>query len=549
MRRLFSSRYLLFGLALFAMWLIGRGRTVDSVTSVASKEGFVPIGSIAHDADAVNGVRVACVTTPEAEGMNDCSNSDCRADVVAVGSLPDADVNKPGIEELMAEDLGALLNLPAEHSQPVEPLPVSLSDSEESAESIEAPVESMTDSHSIHVAGIANSNEVAGGLTKVVADPDALEVQAPRWTTNPYATQPIVDDDSNQSSKQGLDTIQLEESILESYGALNNQTDSSVGLASQHQASQSIPEAVESAKAQLTESVAQAAAHHIEYGKSLSRRGAVFAARQEFFAALAMIAHDHDSQVGGTDHGTALRRGVQAIREAGDFLADDAENQIGLNVRHVIETHSTQIISQREADDIVPVEAMQRYFSFAQQQLTFAGGHNVVSAEALFCLGKLHSAMAQHQPEQLDVAKAIVYHRASLENDPRNYRSANELGVLLARSGQLEKSRDLLKKSLTIRPATRAWQNLAAVHQRLGEQQLAQLAASESAITANQELTVASSSPIRWLPAGEFNALAPADFHDATTPAQNPVRTASNTEEVKEDSKIKSFAEKLKSWF
>ena len=39
----------------------------------------------------------------------------------------------------------------------------------------------------------------------------------------------------------------------------------------------------------LSESVAQEAVHHIEYGKSLSRRGASFGARQKFFAALGVI--------------------------------------------------------------------------------------------------------------------------------------------------------------------------------------------------------------------------------------------------------------------
>ena len=69
-------------------------------------------------------------------------------------------------------------------------------------------------------------------------------------------------------------------------------------------------------KVDLSSADAQKAVHNIEYGKSLSRRGAAFAARQEFYSSLRILAQSHDKQVGGTAYTQALRNGIVALKEA-----------------------------------------------------------------------------------------------------------------------------------------------------------------------------------------------------------------------------------------
>jgi Flp pilus assembly protein TadD len=297
----------------------------------------------------------------------------------------------------------------------------------------------------------------------------------------------------------------------------------------------------------LTDTVAQQAAHHIEYGKSLSRRGASFGARQEFFAALGVVAQSNDAQTSSNAYSTALRRAIQALREVSDFVVEDAETQIGMNLANILETHSTKIISRREATQMTPVQAMQRYFTFAHQQLDFAGGQNVVTAEALFCLGKLHTVMAKHQPETLDIAKAIVFHRAALSSDSQNDRSANELGVLLARSGKLNEAESLFKQCLVIRSAPQPWQNLAKVHQRQGEMEMAELANGEFIISSQMSVADSNASHIRWVGQQEFSQLGPADFHESTASAGNNVVPASRTSPLTEEDtpKKKTIAERL----
>jgi len=231
----------------------------------------------------------------------------------------------------------------------------------------------------------------------------------------------------------------------------------------------------------LPDSVAHKAVHNIEYGKSLSRRGAAFAARQEFYSSLRILAQAHDTQAGGTAYTRALRDAIIALKEAEDFIVSDTETQIGLNVGAVVEGHSTKLIPLPEAANMTAIGAMQRYFTFASNQLRVASGQNPVAAEALYCLGKLHTVQAKFgaNTSKLDIAKSIVFHQAAISSDRSNFRSANELGVLMANSGRLQESQEMLKRSLQIQQLPQAWQNLAVVHQRAGQAQLAQLAHQE----------------------------------------------------------------------
>ena len=260
-------------------------------------------------------------------------------------------------------------------------------------------------------------------------------------------------------------------------------------------------------KTGLSESDAQKAVHNIEYGKSLSRRGAAYAARQEFYAALRILAQSHDKQVGGTAYTAALRNGILAIKEAQDFIVTDTEAQIGLSVPNVLETHSTKVISPESAASMTAIEAAQRYFAYASHQLSRSCGQNVVAAEALYCLGKLHSVQAKSgsNDSKLDLAKAMIYHQAAITANGSNFRSLNELGVLYANSGRFGEAKHMLKRSLRIKQLPQAWQNLSVIHQRMGEHQLAQLANREFEMTSTQ----APISVIRWTPAEEFNENAP----------------------------------------
>ena len=300
---------------------------------------------------------------------------------------------------------------------------------------------------------------------------------------------------------------------------------------------------------QLPEAAAQKAVHHIEYGKSLTRRGASYAARHEFFSALRVIAESNDAVTNGNDFSMALSKAIRAMKEAEDFNVSDAQSFAMVDVPWTIEAHKTKLLTDVEARRISPLKAMQRYYAYAGQQLDFAGGRNVVGAEAMHCLGKLHSMLSSKKPGESDrseIAQAIVFHQSSLLSNSNNPASANELGVLLAKSGNLQGATDLFKQSLISQPTPQAWSNLAKTHHRLGEQQMAQLAQAEMAVAA--QTTSIATAGIKWIDTPQFNAMTPLEFEPRI--ARKTTTTASLVEPVSEkEEKPASIAQRIKEWF
>ena len=217
---------------------------------------------------------------------------------------------------------------------------------------------------------------------------------------------------------------------------------------------------------------------HIEYGKSLSRHGSYFSAQQEFHAALRIIAISNDLQTNSSRYSRALTEAAVAMKEAEDFVRTEIDSEGLLGVASTVETHQSKIINQADLDQISPKQAAQQYLQFAQDCLDRAGGQNAVSAEAFCCLGELHSSTKQSEasPLAMGIAKAIAFHRAALKSDPNNSRSPNELGVLMAKIGQLDSAIALFQQSLANNQTPQTWKNLAKAYQQKGEFDLANAA-------------------------------------------------------------------------
>lgn len=271
----------------------------------------------------------------------------------------------------------------------------------------------------------------------------------------------------------------------------------------------------------LPEQIAHQAVHHIEYGKSLSRRGSFYSAQQEFYAALRIIAISNDLQTSTNHYSKSLAEAVMAMKEAQDFIGADLESEAFLSVASTIETHQSTIIQPTELKQTSPRQAVQQYFQFAQNRLDQAGGRNVVSAEAFCCLGKLHTSMrpSESSPQAMDVAKAIAFHRAALLSDPDNAKSANELGVLMAKIGQLESAVSLFQQSLMKQQTPETWRNLAKTHQQKGEFELAKAAEDQYQALMQAPLNENQSS-IRWMDRGLFNQNQASKFNQVN-PAPN----------------------------
>lgn len=222
------------------------------------------------------------------------------------------------------------------------------------------------------------------------------------------------------------------------------------------------------------------AREHVLRGFSLGERNALYAARTEFIQALRTVAQAVDAQAGlGPQDPQAcsqsLARGLNALVEAEDFAPLGGRMDGDLDLKTLIEAHRTP--AGKKTQPKTQLAALQMYFDYAREQLSRAAAASPVASQALTGLGKTYTADRAGSP--IANAKAMVFHQAAVATDPNNHLASNELGVLLARHGQWDQAKQSLLASLRSRPDAAAWQNLAAVHARLGETELARLALDE----------------------------------------------------------------------
>lgn len=255
--------------------------------------------------------------------------------------------------------------------------------------------------------------------------------------------------------------------------------------------------------------VSQRALEISNHAYDLAQRGMLYAARAELIQSLQLVAQALDVQQNTATHAAALSAGLTALDEAQDFAPAAGVHVGPLDVAELTRAHQTPVL--KGADSVSPVIAQQQYLGFAQSQLARAAGKESVASLTLFRLGKIQMAMAQHQadPQMLHGPQAMAYYQAALAADDRNFLAANELGVLMARYGQLQEARRLLVHSVSIKPQIEAWHNLSIVHERLGEADLARLAARERELLVDHSPRgAAPSGSVEWVDAKTFAAAA-----------------------------------------
>jgi len=275
--------------------------------------------------------------------------------------------------------------------------------------------------------------------------------------------------------------------------------------------------------------VAQQAQQISDRGLAMAQRGMLFAGRAELTKALQLIAQALDVQTGANTHAAALASGLTALKEAGDFAAQ-GQGLGAIDVAKVAHAHQTPLLKGQAAANLSPVVAQQQYYGFAQSQLVAATGRQPVASQVLYRLGRLQTALAAHDaaPQALHGPQAIVFQQAALATDGGNYLAANELGVLLARYGQLATARDLLARSVSIHPQVESWHNLSVVHRRLGEVELARQADRERELLAQKSGGSANRAGdlVRWV---DTRAFASSGGGDTPWPEATAVKSAAAT--------------------
>jgi tetratricopeptide (TPR) repeat protein len=240
-------------------------------------------------------------------------------------------------------------------------------------------------------------------------------------------------------------------------------------------------DAAEDRSSQL-EQIARQADERTRHGFELAGRRAYFAARAEFLGALRLTAEGLDAERRTKVHSRALAAALVALRESEDFLPGAARAEADVDVPGLVAVHSTPVL-KTGAEQATPLAALRCYLTFAQEQFAVAAGREVAGSMALHAMGKLHVAWSQKKATPiLDAeAKAVVFYQAALLVYPRNYMAANDLGVLLAQGDHYADAQKMLEYSVSLRPQSTGWQNLAVVYRQLGQPASAARAAQQAA--------------------------------------------------------------------
>jgi tetratricopeptide (TPR) repeat protein len=278
----------------------------------------------------------------------------------------------------------------------------------------------------------------------------------------------------------------------------------------------------------------QHAARHAGRGAELAGRGAVHTAEAEFLEALKLTAYALDAESGaaGGQHTEALTAGLTALREAGDFVAPGVPADLEAALAHTIASHETPILKSADPRALAPLRAVQSYYAFAEEQLAYAAGRSATASEALYGLARIQPLLAPAGDDMLADAKSLALHRAALAADPTNYKAANEVGVLLARRGNLAEAEAALRHSLSVHPETATRHNLAVVVARAGR-----AAAPVAAVEQSEDLRRRQQFPaVRWVEPNEFTRQAEPNEWTGDVPQLGDLasRPAAATEPVAE---------------
>jgi tetratricopeptide (TPR) repeat protein len=240
----------------------------------------------------------------------------------------------------------------------------------------------------------------------------------------------------------------------------------------------------------------------VQRGYNLAQRGAFFAARTEFVQVLRRVAQAKDATSGTDEHARALAAGLRALDEANDFVPQGAQLEAELDVRTVASSHRTPVLADYP-EEVMPQEAVDLYHAYAQQQLASAAATEQAGSMALYGLGKVYARLAERRDDDVQFTRgAMTMYSAALATCPDNHMAANELGVLLCRTGHPEEAVKRFQRTIDLAPSATAYHNLAVAQQKLGmqgpaaanEQEAQRLAALERAAGA-----VSKRAGIQWV--------------------------------------------------
>src|SRR5262249_48119149 len=121
-------------------------------------------------------------------------------------------------------------------------------------------------------------------------------------------------------------------------------------------------------RSEAMEMIARQADEKTREGMDLADRGATFAARADFIAALRLVAQGLDSDEGGKRHSQALSAALAAMKEAQDFLPVSGKTEGELDLPSILAEHTTPLLKNVPPEQLQAMKALKQYFNFAQEK-------------------------------------------------------------------------------------------------------------------------------------------------------------------------------------
>ncbi|MFO0916757.1 MAG: polysaccharide biosynthesis/export family protein [Planctomycetaceae bacterium] len=207
----------------------------------------------------------------------------------------------------------------------------------------------------------------------------------------------------------------------------------------------------------------------------LATKGATYSANAKLIEILELIADNIDADEGASDHSAALAAGLTALRESEDFVSSSTHPTNRSRIADRAVGHSTPVVRRIPSEGITRLEALEMYHSYASRQLAKAVAGVPAGAETLCQLGRLQPFLRERRDQQSNVVttRMVTLQEAALLADPQNYRAANELGVILAKSGQLRAAKESLIYSAYIGKRPETLRNLSVVLNKMGDHESA----------------------------------------------------------------------------
>ena len=215
------------------------------------------------------------------------------------------------------------------------------------------------------------------------------------------------------------------------------------------------------------------AKQHLHQSVERFGRGMPLSAREHAEQALHQFSLATDAQVGSNLGSKSLSAGMEAIREAGDFLGRFG-NVDPNSIQRLVDSHQTPVLRNCDLSTTSTFQAADAYFEYARIQLGRMDRQWPEASVALEMLARTE-AIANRQSKEITMASRTCLLRAAVDCNPDNADALLALGTILTRTGVYQEATTALELCYAINQSPEALRMLSSLHQKAGNQQLAQL--------------------------------------------------------------------------